>query len=81
MLFTKKLLYIDMYSIYTIESVQIFGEESEQCQKLKRLIKSWGESDTVQLSGLLAVHGWFVSCEKETKTTINVNGCGIKGPT
>lgn len=29
-------------------------------QNLNKLIKSWGESDTEQLSGLLAVHGWSV---------------------
>ncbi|EGV91418.1 hypothetical protein I79_025910 [Cricetulus griseus] len=29
-------------------------------QNLNKLIKSWGESDEEQLSGLLAVHGWTV---------------------
>ena len=30
-------------------------------QKLKRSMKSWGEREVVQLSGLFAVHGCFVS--------------------
>lgn len=29
-------------------------------QNLNKLMKSWGERDTEQLSGLLAVHGWSV---------------------
>lgn len=29
-------------------------------QNLNKLIKSWGERETEQLSGLLAVHGWSV---------------------
>lgn len=32
-------------------------------QNLNKLIKSWGDSETEQLSGLLAVHGWSVPCK------------------
>lgn len=33
-------------------------------QKLNRLMKSWGERAVAQLSGLLAVQGWFVSWQR-----------------
>ena len=64
-----------MFNMYTIykSSVQTLdsqpsnhqGNPSEvlSCagiQNLNKLIKSWGESETEQLAGLLAVHGWSV---------------------
>lgn len=59
----------------TVCTVSSSGFLVRRDQKLKRLIKSWGERDMVQLSGLLAVQGWFVSCQKKKKikkhTTIN----------
>lgn len=36
-------------------------------QNLNRLMNSWGERETEQLSGLLAVHGWSVPCKGKTQ--------------
>ena len=43
---------LSMYSMY---------RAARGPQKLKRSMKSWGEREVVQLSGLFAVHGCFVS--------------------
>lgn len=65
-----------MYILYNMD--QYFWH-----QKLKRSIKSCGESDTVQLSGLLAVQGWFVSfqkrmwqCVQKCKVSLYCSLCG-----
>lgn len=50
-----------MYIIYNIHQ---YMYKYVWLQKLKRLMKSCGERDSVQLSGLLAVQGWFVSFQK-----------------
>lgn len=65
----NRIFYTFMYSIYTANSFFWGGRGRGGCQKLKRLIKSWGDRDVVQLSGLLAVHGWFVSCGEEKQNT------------
>lgn len=40
-------------------------------QNLNKLIKSWGESETEQLSGLLAVHGWSVPCKGTSRSGLS----------
>lgn len=65
---------VHLYVQYVHNGISSGFWESKQCQKLKRSIKSWGESGTVQLSGLLAVHGWFVSC-KDENTKVESNHC------
>lgn len=40
-------------------------------QNLNKLIKSWGESEMEQLSGLLAVHGWSVPCKGKSRSGLS----------
>lgn len=63
---------LKMYTIYKRRVQMLSSQLSHQqgepfckavmywSQNLNRLIKSWGERETEQLSGLLAVQGWSV---------------------